>query len=286
MQDTVAYIDGIGYCTDLAALPNRRELMPIYTVRDLWNAVASGRLMGSVAVSAAAAILMRSSAESDRDSSKQSHIYDLKMKAKALYAMQSEDRLLQSVAKRFIDICDDGRHTANTVDKTIADECSRVTRELIDTSCNIGSFGFDCIKDKKSVLTIGDAGTLTAVKYGTALAPVYIANEQGAKLGVYCARGYADHDRCFLTDYELSENGISHTVVADSDIAKVMSEGKIEAVLAAISSDGGVLQAAICAKHYKIPFYICAPHIIAESGYGIDRRLITAVITEHGIFGS
>src|SRR5207253_9804871 len=82
-----------------------------------------------------------------------------------------------------------------------------------------------------NVLTHCNAGGLATVRYGTALAPIYVGAEKGMKFHVF-----ADETRPLLqgsriTAYELKANGIPVTVICDSMAATVMQEGDVAAVL-------------------------------------------------------
>jgi methylthioribose-1-phosphate isomerase len=119
-----------------------------------------------------------------------------------------------------------------------------------------------------SVLTHCNAGTLAAVAYGTALAPIYRAHEQGIPIEVF-----ADETRPLLqgsriTAYELREAGIPVTVICDNMAATVMREGKVRAVIVGtdrVAANGdvankiGTLGVAILARHFGLPFYVAAP---------------------------
>jgi methylthioribose-1-phosphate isomerase len=118
------------------------------------------------------------------------------------------------------------------------------------------------------VLTHCNAGGLATVRYGTALAPVYVGAERGMKFHVY-----ADETRPLLqgsriTAWELKQNGIPVTVICDSMAATVMQEGKVSAVLVGtdrVAANGdvankvGTLGVAILARHFGIPFIVAAP---------------------------
>ena len=119
-----------------------------------------------------------------------------------------------------------------------------------------------------NILTHCNAGGLATVRYGTALAPIYVGAERGAKFHVF-----ADETRPLLqgsriTAYELKENGIPVTVICDSMAATVMREGKVRAVIVGtdrVAANGdvankiGTLSVAILAKHFNTPFLVAAP---------------------------
>jgi methylthioribose-1-phosphate isomerase len=119
-----------------------------------------------------------------------------------------------------------------------------------------------------NLLTHCNAGGLATVRFGTALAPIYVGAERGLKFHVF-----ADETRPLLqgsriTAFELQQNGIPVTVICDNMAASVMAEGKVSAVIVGtdrVAANGdvankiGTLAVAILARHYNIPFYVAAP---------------------------
>jgi methylthioribose-1-phosphate isomerase len=146
---------------------------------------------------------------------------------------------------------------ANTICEDDEDRCRRM-----------GLFGAELIESGQTVLTHCNAGALATAGMGTALAPVYTANDQGKRVAVY-----ADETRPLLqgariTAWELDQAGIHVTVITDGMAARVMGEGKIDAVFVGsdrITACGdvcnkiGTFGVAIAAKHHGIPFYCVAP---------------------------
>lgn len=132
----------------------------------------------------------------------------------------------------------------------------------------IGEYGAQLLKDKNAVLTHCNAGRLAAVKYGTALAPVYVAKEQGHSIKVFADETRPLLQGARLTAFELKNEGIDTTLICDNTAATVMARGKIDAVLVGcdrVAKNGdaankiGTLGVAVLAKHYGIPFYVCMP---------------------------
>ncbi len=139
----------------------------------------------------------------------------------------------------------------------------------------IGEHGFKLLNELQrgnesplNILTHCNAGGLATVKYGTALAPIYVGAQQGAKFHVF-----ADETRPLLqgsriTAYELKQNGIPCTVICDNMAATVMRDGKVDAVIVGtdrVAANGdvankiGTLNVAILARHFRIPFLVAAP---------------------------
>lgn len=132
----------------------------------------------------------------------------------------------------------------------------------------IGEHGALLLKEGTTVLTHCNAGGLATGTYGTALAPVYIASEEGRTITVF-----ADETRPLLqggrlTAWELDRAGIEVTVICDNMAGVVMREGKIDLVIVGadrIAANGdtankiGTYSVAVLAQKHGIPFYVAAP---------------------------
>jgi len=129
-----------------------------------------------------------------------------------------------------------------------------------------------------SVLTHCNAGWLATVDRGTALAPVYAAVERAAvdrAAGARDARGVQvwvsetrPRNQGLLTAWELAQQGVPHTLVADNAAGHLIRRGLVDAVLVGadrIAANGDVankigtyLKALACADA-GIPCYVLAP---------------------------
>ncbi|MBN1130806.1 MAG: S-methyl-5-thioribose-1-phosphate isomerase [Chitinispirillaceae bacterium] len=132
----------------------------------------------------------------------------------------------------------------------------------------IGEHGLALLKGKKTILTHCNAGGLAASEYGTALAPVYLAAEQGRLIHVYADETRPLLQGARLTGFELLQAGIPVTLICDSMAATVMARGLVDAVFVGadrIAGNGdtankvGTYGVAILAHAHKIPFYVAAP---------------------------
>jgi len=139
--------------------------------------------------------------------------------------------------------------------------------DIIDRCKRIGENGEKLIKDGMKILTHCNAGALATVDYGTALAPFYVAFRKGKKFFVYVDE---TRPRCqgLLTDWELTQEGIPHTVIADNAAGYFMKAGEIDMVIVGadrIAKNGdfankiGTYEKAVLAKENNIPFYVAAP---------------------------
>ena len=137
------------------------------------------------------------------------------------------------------------------------------------TMCEaIGRNGQSLIPDGGAVLTHCNAGALATAGMGTALAPMYVAHENGKKFRVYVDETRPLLQGARLTAWELTQAGIEAILVCDNMAASLMQAGKIDAVITGadrIAANGdtankiGTLGVSILAKYYGVPFYIAAP---------------------------
>src|SRR3954454_14614428 len=150
----------------------------------------------------------------------------------------------------------------------ILDECLAMLEEDARCCRAIGEHGVKLLQSIKrrepmNILTHCNAGSLATVRYGTALAPIYLGIEQGMQFHVY-----ADETRPLLqgsriTAYELHQSGVPVTVLCDNMAATLMSDKKIDAIIVGadrIAANGdtankiGTHGVAILAKHFGVPF--------------------------------
>ncbi|MDR1651703.1 MAG: S-methyl-5-thioribose-1-phosphate isomerase [Synergistaceae bacterium] len=145
----------------------------------------------------------------------------------------------------------------------------------------IGEYALSLIRDGDGILTHCNAGQLAAVRYGTALAPIYIGLERGLRFRVYADETRPLLQGARLTCFELAALGVETTLICDGMASSVMQKGLVDAVFVGcdrVAANGDVCNkigtsgAAIIARHYGVPFYVCAPTstIDMSSGSGAD----------------
>ena len=118
------------------------------------------------------------------------------------------------------------------------------------------------------VLTHCNAGWLATAEYGTALAAIYAAHEQGKRLHVYADETRPLLQGARLTAWELMQHGVEVTLICDSMAAQVMRENRVQVAITGadrIAANGdtankiGTYGVAVLAQAHGIPFYIAAP---------------------------
>jgi methylthioribose-1-phosphate isomerase len=132
----------------------------------------------------------------------------------------------------------------------------------------MGDFGAALLADGARVLTHCNAGALATAGHGTALGVIRSAIEAGKSIRVF-----ADETRPFLqgarlTAWELMQDGIPVTLIADNAAGFLMSRGEIDAVIVGadrVAGNGdvankiGTYSVAVVANRHRIPFYVASP---------------------------
>jgi len=117
------------------------------------------------------------------------------------------------------------------------------------------------------LLTHCNAGALATVGWGTALAPMYLAQLAGLPFEVWVDET-RPRNQGALTAWELHKAGITHTYVADNAGGHLMQHGLVDCVIVGadrVSAQGdvcnkiGTYLKALAAKEAGIPFYAAVP---------------------------
>lgn len=153
-------------------------------------------------------------------------------------------------------------------------EAQAIATEDAATNRRIGDHGLELIaaifrKTGRPVqlMTHCNAGWLATVAWGTALAPVYRAQEAGIPVHVWVSET-RPRNQGLLTAWELAEAGIAHTLMADNAAGHVLRSGKTDLVIVGadrVAANGDVANKvgtslkALAAQAYGIPFYVAAP---------------------------
>ena len=221
--------------------------------------------------------------------------------------------------------------TVSEIIEALLKEALAIRDEDIAICKAIGEHALGLLKPGMGLLTHCNAGRLATVEYGTATSVMYLGFEKGYGFKIYCDETRPLLQGARLTAFELSAAGMEPTVICDNMVSSLMREGKIDAVFTGcdrVAANGdtankiGTSGVAIIAKHYGVPFYICAPSstldMATPDGYGIeieqrpaeevtemwykermapsgalvynpafdvtDASFITAIITEDGVF--
>jgi len=147
-------------------------------------------------------------------------------------------------------------------------EASAIWEEDRAMCRRIGEYGLPLVPHGAKVLTHCNAGALATGGIGTALAPLYVAHEQGRELHVYVDETRPVLQGARLTAWELAHAGIPCTVLADGAAAALLRAARVDLVIVGadrIARNGdfankiGTYGLAVLARHHGVPFYCAAP---------------------------
>ncbi len=147
-------------------------------------------------------------------------------------------------------------------------EALAIYEEDRELSRRIGEHGASLIDDGDGVLTHCNAGGLATAEYGTALAVIFAAVEQGKKIRVFVDETRPLLQGARLTAWEFQQKGIDVTLLCDSAAASAMARGWVTKVVVGadrIARNGdvankiGTFPLALAAWEHGVPFYVAAP---------------------------
>ena len=150
----------------------------------------------------------------------------------------------------------------------LLEEALSIEAEDLEACRRMGDLGAALLPEKARLLTHCNAGALATAGYGTALGVVRSAARAGKVLRVYAdeTRPYLQGAR--LTAWELMQEGIPTTLIADNMAGHLLARGEIDAVVVGadrIAANGdvankiGTYMVAVLARENAIPFYVAAP---------------------------
>jgi methylthioribose-1-phosphate isomerase len=150
----------------------------------------------------------------------------------------------------------------------LLEEALRILEEDREVCRRIGSNGAALLNDGDTVLTHCNAGGLATSGYGTALAVLFTAHEQGKSVAAYVDETRPLLQGARLTAWELHQAGIPVTLICDNMAAAAMRDGSVNAVIVGadriarngdVANKVGTYGLSVLAREHGIPFYVAAP---------------------------
>jgi len=267
--ETVVWEGGRMSIVDQTLLPGEFKYIFCDTVKDVWEAIRNLRVRGAPAIGIAAALGVlvgtrgKSYESTEELESKVLEVADYLATSRptAVNLFWALDRMKGVVAAKK----DKAPHVVMDL---LEAEAVSILEEDKATCRAIGRFGAELVKDGDGILTHCNAGGLATADYGTALAVIFAAHEQGKRVQVYADETRPLLQGARLTTWELMHAGIDVTLICDNMAAVVMREGKVDLVVVGadrIASNGdtankiGTYGVALLARAHNIPFYVAAP---------------------------
>ena len=250
--------DGFLRLIDQTQLPTALAYRDCRTVEDVWEAIKALRVRGAPAIGIAAAYgIVVGVQDGARPLSKIAD-YLRGSRPTAVNLFWALDRM-----QRVGELLPVSQRTARLLDE------ARAIHEEDRRMCHaIGRAGASLVAEGSGVLTHCNTGGLATAEYGTALAVLFTAADQGRRFRVFADETRPLLQGARLTAWELQQAGIDVTLICDNMAAQVMKEGRVQLVIVGadrIAANGdaankiGTYGLAVLAQAHDIPFYIAAP---------------------------
>ncbi len=261
--------DGVVRLLDQTLLPSELRYIDVADSETMWEAIKMLRVRGAPAIGIAAAfglyLAVRGSTTTSYDMFKAEldHAADYLATARPtavnlVWAL----RRVQALVERNKD------QSVPSLKEIMLDEACQMIAEDNKICRAIGQHGAELLQQQDAILTHCNAGGLATAQWGTALAVVYVAAEQGKSVHVFADETRPLLQGARLTAWELQQASIPVTLITDNMAATVMAQGKVSTVIVGtdrVAANGdvankiGTLGVAILAKEFGIPFYVAAP---------------------------
>ena len=254
---------------DQTKLPGETVFLRLSDAESIYEAIYTLRVRGAPAIGVAAAIGIYAVCKRLPDSDHETFAaeffrikdYLVSSRPTAVNLSWALNRMEQVVREHPVSPAADLKSMLRKEALEIRDEDIRVCR-------SIGEHGLTLIRDGDGILTHCNAGQLATTRYGTALAPIHVGREQGMNFKVFTDETRPLLQGARLSAYEMVADGVDTTVICDNMASSVMRNGWIQAIFVGCDRVAANLDTAnkisttglaILAKHYGIPFYVCAP---------------------------
>ena len=147
-------------------------------------------------------------------------------------------------------------------------EAQAIATEDLAANRHMGALGAGLIAVGSGVLTHCNTGSLATAGFGTALGVIRAGVAEGRIHKVFADETRPWQQGARLTVWELQQDGISATLIADSAAAHLMKTAAVQWVIVGadrICANGdtankiGTYQLAIAARHHGVKFMVVAP---------------------------
>lgn len=266
---SVRYENGILTILDQTKLPTETVFLTITTIEEAWDAIKKLKVRGAPAIGIAAAYGLLLGIKDAPEDSFSSFFEVFERQADYLASSRPTAVNLFWALKRMRERALKEQHRAIEEIKHALEEEAHAIRSEDEQVCrSIGEHALTLFQDGMGVLTHCNAGGIATAKYGTALAPLYLAKEKGWNIRVFADETRPLLQGARLTTWELMQAGIDVTLITDSMAAMVMQKGWVQAVIVGcdrVAANGdaankiGTYGLALLAKAHNIPFYVAAP---------------------------
>ena len=264
---TIWYEDNVVRIIDQTKLPHQFIVKNLKTVKEVINAIKVMEVRGAPLIGGTAAYGIALAVQENTDSE------FIKKSAEELIQSRPTAINLKWAVNRMM------KKLSGIKSDQILDIALKEAKEICDEDekfCeNIGINGLKIIEEiynkKKgtiNILTHCNAGWLATINWGTATSPIYHAHQKGIPVHVWVDETRPRNQGANLTSYELNEENIPNTIIADNTGGILMQRGDVDMCIVGTDrtlSNGdvcnkiGTYLKALAAHDNNVPFYVSLP---------------------------
>ena len=252
---------------DQTKLPHKFQIKELKSLDDAINAIKVMEVRGAPLIGATAAYgivlaLIENNEQSFLDNACKNLI---KSRPTAINLKWAVDRMYKKLKGV----------NSNEILNIAVNEANAICEEDVNFCKNIGINGLKIIediykkkKDTVNILTHCNAGWLATINWGTATSPIYHAHQKNIPIHVWVDETRPRNQGANLTSFELNEENIKNTIIADNTGGILMQRGEVDMCIVGTDrtlSNGdvcnkvGTYLKAIAAKDNNVPFYVALP---------------------------
>jgi methylthioribose-1-phosphate isomerase len=252
---------------DQTKLPHQFIIKDLKTVKDCINAIKTMEVRGAPLIGATAAygLVLAIIENNDQSFLKKSVEELINSRPTAINLKWAVDRMINKLS---------GVNSDKILEIALY-EAKEICEEDVKFCENIGLNGLKIIeeiynkkKDTVNILTHCNAGWLATINWGTATSPIYHAHKKGIPVHVWADETRPRNQGANLTSYELNEENIPNTIIADNTGGILMQRGQVDMCIVGtdrtlangdVCNKIGTYLKALAAKDNNVPFYVALP---------------------------
>ena len=264
---TIWFENNVVKIIDQTKLPHQFIIKDLKTVKDAINAIKVMEVRGAPLIGGTAAygIALAVQENNDPEFIRKSAEELIQSRPTAINLKWAVDRMMNKLSGINSDqILDIALNEA----KEICDEDEKFCENIGINGLKIIEEIYNKKKDTINILTHCNAGWLATINWGTATSPIYHAHKKGIPVHVWVDETRPRNQGANLTSYELNEEEIPNTIIADNTGGILMQRGEVDMCIVGTDrtlSNGdvcnkiGTYLKALAAQDNNIPFYVTLP---------------------------
>jgi len=264
---TIWFENNVVKIIDQTKLPHQFIIKDLRTVKDAINAIKVMEVRGAPLIGATAAygLVLAIIENNDQSFLKKSAEELIKSRPTAINLKWAVDRMMNKLS---------GVNSDKILEIAL-NEAKEICEEDVKFCENIGLNGLRIIeeiynkkKDTVNILTHCNAGWLATINWGTATSPIYHAHKKDIPVHVWVDETRPRNQGANLTSYELNEEEIPNTIIADNTGGILMQRGEVDMCIVGtdrtlatgdVCNKIGTYLKALAAKDNNVPFYVALP---------------------------